>query len=279
MDLFHHTSHKISSIVTRNYSSSFYLSTTLLEPEIRTAIHGIYGFVRYADEIVDTFHDFDKESLIDEFERDMKLAIERGISLNPVLDSFQLAVNKYNIPYEYIDAFLKSMKMDISKKKYLNPDETKDYIYGSANVVGLMCLKVFCYRDQKLFDKLIYPAEMLGSAFQKVNFLRDLKADVEGLERNYFSNFDKNTFDEKAKTELIKEIEHEFDIALTGIAALPGRSRLAVLTAYTYYRTLLNKIKHTKATLILKKRIRISKTRKLTLMAKAAIEYKLNLIQ
>lgn len=278
MELFHFTSHKVSSIVTRNYSSSFYLSTTLLEPEIRTAIHGIYGFVRYADEIVDTFHDFDKVVLINEFEKEMQLAIERGISLNPVLDAFQIAVNRYKIPYAYIDAFMKSMKMDISKKEYLNAAETEEYIYGSANVVGLMCLKVFCHHDQKLFEELVHPAEMLGSAFQKVNFLRDLKADVEGLERSYFAGFDKNNFDEKAKMALIKDIEKEFDIALTGLRRLPGRSRFAVLTAYTYYRTLLNKIKRTEAGHILQKRIRISNTRKLTLMAKAAIEYKLNLI-
>jgi len=250
----------------------------LLEPEIRTAIHGIYGFVRYADEIVDTFHDFDKVVLINEFEKEMQLAIERGISLNPVLDAFQIAVNRYKIPYAYIDAFMKSMKMDISKKKYLNAAETEEYIYGSANVVGLMCLKVFCHHDQKLFEELVHPAEMLGSAFQKVNFLRDLKADVEGLERSYFAGFDKNNFEEKAKMALIKDIEKEFDIALTGLRRLPGRSRFAVLTAYTYYRTLLNKIKRTEAGLILQKRIRISNTRKLTLMAKAAIEYKLNLI-
>ena len=168
--------------------------------------------------------------------------------------------------------------MDISKKEYLNAAETEEYIYGSANVVGLMCLKVFCHHDQKLFEELVHPAEMLGSAFQKVNFLRDLKADVEGLERSYFAGFDKNNFDEKAKMALIKDIEKEFDIALTGLRRLPGRSRFAVLTAYTYYRTLLNKIKRTEAGLILQKRIRISNTRKLTLMAKAAIEYKLNLI-
>lgn len=278
MDLFHYTSHKISSIVTKSYSSSFYLSTVLLEPEVKTAIHGVYGFVRFADEIVDTFHEYDKELLITEFENDMQLAIKRGISLNPILDAFQMAVNRYEIPYEYIDAFMKSMKMDISKKEYLSPEETAEYIYGSANVVGLMCLKIFCNKNKKLFDKLVQPAEMLGSAFQKVNFLRDLKADVEGLERIYFSNFDKNTFDENTKLELISEIEREFEIALTGIRGLPGRSRLAVLTAYTYYLTLLKKIKRTEAASILQKRIRISNTRKLTLMAKAAIEYKLKLI-
>jgi 15-cis-phytoene synthase len=278
MELFHRTSYKISAVVTKSYSSSFYLSTILLENDVKQAIHGIYGFVRYADEIVDTFHEYNKIYLIDKFEQDMKEAIEQKISLNPVLNSFQLAVNSYQIPYEYIDAFMKSMRMDLTKNEYQSKAETEEYVYGSANVVGLMCLKVFCSKNDKLFNELIHSAQMLGSAFQKVNFLRDLKADVEDLNRNYFSNFDKNNFDEYTKMQLIQEIEQEFDEALVGLRRLPGRSRLAVLTAYTYYVSLLRKIKRTAASEILKKRIRISSARKLTLMAKAAIEYKLNLI-
>lgn len=278
MELFHRTSYKISAVVTKSYSSSFYLSTILLENDVKQAIHGIYGFVRYADEIVDTFHEHNKIYLIDKFEQDMKEAIEQKISLNPVLNSFQLAVNSYQIPYEYIDAFMKSMRMDLTKNEYQSKAETEEYVYGSANVVGLMCLKVFCSQNDKLFNELIHSAQMLGSAFQKVNFLRDLKADVEDLNRNYFSNFDKNNFDEYTKMQLIQEIEQEFDEALVGLRRLPGRSRLAVLTAYTYYVSLLRKIKRTAASEILKKRIRISSARKLTLMAKAAIEYKLNLI-
>lgn len=278
MELFHRTSYKISAIVTKSYSSSFYLSTILLENDVKQAIHGIYGFVRYADEIVDTFHEYNKIYLIDKFEQDMKEAIEQKISLNPVLNSFQLAVNSYQIPYEYIDAFMKSMRMDLTKSEYQSKAETEEYVYGSANVVGLMCLKVFCSQNDKLFNELIHSAQMLGSAFQKVNFLRDLKADVEDLNRNYFSNFDKNNFDEYTKMQLIQEIEQEFDEALVGLRRLPGRSRLAVLTAYTYYVSLLQKIKRTAASEILKKRIRISSARKLTLMAKAAIEYKLKLI-
>lgn len=278
MELFHQTSYKISAIVTKSYSNSFYLSTILLDNRTKEAIHGIYGFVRYADEIVDTFHEYDKMYLIEKFEADMKEAIQHKISLNPILDAFQLAVNEYNIPYEYIDAFMKSMKMDLTKKQYLTKAETDEYIYGSANVVGLMCLKIFCHKNDKLFNELVKPAEMLGSAFQKVNFLRDLKADTEGLDRTYFSNFDKDNFDENAKKELILEIESEFDCALEGLKRLPGRSKLAVLTAYNYYRTLLLKIKRTEASAILKKRIRISNTRKMTLMAKAAIEYKFRIL-
>ncbi len=278
MELFNQTSIAISTQVTKSYSSSFFLSTTLLEKNVKQAIHGIYGFVRFADEIVDTMHDFDKLYLINKFETDMQEALDQKISLNPILNSFQLAVNKYDIPYTYIDAFMKSMKMDIDKKKYNTQAETEEYVYGSANVVGLMCLKVFCNNQEKLFEELIEPASMLGSAFQKVNFLRDLRADVEELDRSYFPDFDKDKFDELAKQKLIDEIENEFDIALVGLRRLPGRSRLAVLTAYTYYRTLLKKIKHTNADEILQKRIRISNPRKLTLMFLAAIEYKLNLI-
>ena len=278
MELFNQTSIAISTKVTKSYSSSFFLSTTLLEKNVKQAIHGIYGFVRFADEIVDTMHDYDKLYLINKFEKDMQEALVQKISLNPILNSFQLAVNKYDIPNSYIDAFMKSMKMDIDKKKYNTQAETEEYVYGSANVVGLMCLKVFCYKQDTLFNELVEPASMLGSAFQKVNFLRDLKADVIDLNRSYFPDFELDKFDEIAKQKLIDEIENEFNIALVGLRRLPGRSRLAVLTAYTYYRTLLNKIKHTHANEILQKRIRISNSRKLTLMFRAAIEYKLNLI-
>ncbi len=278
MQLFHKTAIQTATLVTKNYSSSFYLSTLLFDKKTRDAIFGIYGFVRYADEIVDSFHGFDKEYLLLKFENDLKEAINQKISLNPILDAFQITVNEYDIPYEYVDAFLNSMKMDLKKNVYLSKEETEQYVYGSANVVGLMCLKVFCNDTPELFGQLVKSAEMLGSAFQKVNFLRDLKADTEGLNRFYFSNFDQDNFDEKTKSELINEIEKEFDVAFKGLVRLPGRSKLAVLTAYNYYRSLLRKIKKTEASSILKKRIRISNTRKLTLMAKAAFEYKFNLI-
>ena len=278
MELFHDTSLKTSAIVTKNYSNSFYLSTLLLDKRVKTAIHSIYGFVRFADEIVDTFHGYDKAYLLQKFETDMHEAIENKISLNPVLNSFQWAVNEYQVPMIYIDAFMNSMKMDLTKKEYLSNAETAAYIYGSANVVGLMCLKVFCKENTKLFGELVASAEMLGSAFQKVNFLRDLQTDIELLERNYFPQFDKNKFDEATKLQLIAEIEQEFDIALEGIKRLPGRSKLAVYTAYNYYRKLLIKIKHSEASSILKERIRISNVRKLSIMAQSAIEYKLNMI-
>lgn len=278
MELFYDTSFKISAVVTKNYSNSFYLSTLLLDKRVKTAIHGIYGFVRFADEIVDTFHSYDKEYLLHKFETDMHESIENKISLNPVLNSFQWAVNEYQVPMVYIDAFMNSMKMDLTKKEYLSNAETAAYIYGSANVVGLMCLKVFCKENTKLFGELVSSAEMLGSAFQKVNFLRDLQTDIELLERNYFPQFDKNKFDEATKLQLIAEIEQEFDIALEGIKRLPGRSKLAVYTAYNYYRKLLIKIKHSEASSILKERIRISNVRKLSIMAQSAIEYKLNMI-
>lgn len=278
MQLYNTTAYNTAAIITKNYSSSFYLSTLLLEKNVKDAIHGIYGFVRFADEIVDSFHDYDKLHLLLNFEREVYEAIDKHISLNPVLHAFQLAVNEYNIPINYIESFLKSMKMDLNKTNYLSKAETEEYVYGSANVVGLMCLKVFCNNNEKLFDQLVTPAQMLGSAFQKVNFLRDLKADTESLNRFYFSNFNSETFCESTKIELIDEISKEFEIAHKGIIGLPGRSKLAVLTAYYYYLTLLRKIKKTDAGVILTKRIRISNSRKLTLMAKAFITYKLKLI-
>lgn len=278
MQLYNKTAYNIAAIITRNYSSSFYLSTLLLEKNIKESIHGIYGFVRFADEIVDSFHMYDKLHLLLNFEKEVYEAIEKGISLNPAIQAFQLTVNEYNIPKDYIDSFLKSMKMDLNKTKYLTKIETEEYVYGSANVVGLMCLKVFCNNNEKLFNELITPAQMLGSAFQKVNFLRDLKADTEGLNRYYFSNFDSETFCESTKNDLINEIDAEFKMAYKGIIRLPGRSKLAVLTAYYYYISLLRKIKKTDAAVILNKRVRISSSRKLSLMAKAIIAYKLKLI-
>jgi len=278
MQLYNKTSGEISSLVTKSYSNSFYLSTLMLDKKTREAIHGVYGFVRLADEIVDTFHHKPQQMLLEKFESDLHQALRDGISLNPILHAFQRAVIEYAIPYEYIDAFLKSMKMDLEKKEYLSAAETETYIYGSANVVGLMCLKIFCFNNADLFNKLVLPAEKLGSAFQKVNFLRDLKADTELLERKYFSSFDPSNFDDRAKNILIEDIETEFRIALDGLKKLPGRSKLAVLTAYYYYMSLLRKIKRTKASKILKQRIRISNSHKLLLMARSYIEFKVNLI-
>lgn len=278
MDLFTKTSFLTSKAVTREYSTSFYLSTNLLEEDIKDAIFSVYGFVRFADEIVDTFHDFDKLSLLDKFESDMKDAIQQKISLNPILQSFQYTVNKFKISFNLIDSFMQSMKLDLSKQKYESKEETESYIYGSANVVGLMCLKIFTNNDKSLYEELENPAMMLGSAFQKVNFLRDLKADFEGLERSYFSNTDLKNFDENSKSRIIDEINAEFAEAKKGIRRLPGRSRFAVLTAYYYYLHLLKKIKSTPASSVMEMRVRISNFMKILLLIKAMFMYKFKLI-
>lgn len=278
MDLFTRTTFLTSRAVTREYSTSFYLSTSLLEDDIKDAIFSVYGFVRFADEIVDSFHEYDKSFLLDKFESDMQEAVQQKISLNPVLHAFQHTVNKYYIPFELINAFMQSMKLDLLKQKYNSKEETESYIYGSANVVGLMCLKIFTHNNAPLYEELKNPAMMLGSAFQKVNFLRDLKADFQGLERRYFSDLDLNHFDEKSKTKIIDEINAEFAEARKGIRKLPGRSRFAVLTAYYYYLYLLKKIKSTPASSIMEMRVRISNFMKIMLLIKAMFIYKFKLI-
>lgn len=278
MELYRTFSYKTSRVITKVYSTSFYFSTNLLDKATKEAIYGIYGFVRLADEVVDTFHNYDKKSLLAQLEVDLKQAIEDKISLNPVLDAFQDVVNRYSIPYDLIDSFMESMKMDLNKQIYLTKDETEKYIYGSANVVGLMCLKVFCNKNNNEYERLKQPAMMLGSAFQKVNFLRDLKADINELHRTYFSDYDFNNFDENAKYSIIKDIEHEFNMAYNGIKELPGKSKLAVLTAYYYYLALLNKIKNTPANRIMECRTRIPDYQKFALLGKAYLQYQLKLI-
>ncbi len=278
MDLFSKTSFKTSHVVTKMYSTSFYMSARLLKKQQRDAIFAIYGFVRFADEIVDTFHEHDKELLLNRFEADLKEALERKISLNPVLHAFQQTIHQYNIPYELIAAFLKSMRMDINKKTYTNQHETDEYIHGSANVVGLMCLKVFTNDDEDSYNKLKMPAMKLGSAFQKVNFLRDLQADISLLHRVYFCGYDFENFDENAKQKLVNEINDEFTEAKKGIVELPGRSKLAVLTAFYYYQSLLKKIAGTPSCDIMEMRVRISNQKKMILLIKAMFVYKLRLI-
>jgi len=250
----------------------------MFKKETRDAIYSIYGFVRVADEIVDTFHGFDREKLLEKFESDYYDAILNGISTNPVLQSFQVTVKKYRIPDEHIRAFLNSMKCDLEKTEYSSKSEIEEYIYGSADVVGLMCLKVFCLNNTELYNELEIPAMKLGSAFQKVNFLRDLKTDVQYLGRRYFPELINQNLNENIKLLLIKEIENDFNIAYTGIKRLPGRSKLAVLIAYYYYKRLLTKIKQTTATEIMEKRISVSNSRKIALLFKASIVYKLKLI-
>lgn len=278
MNIYDQTSFKTSKIVTENYSTSFSYATRLLEKNRREAIYAIYGFVRFADEIVDTFHEWDKENLLDKFEEDLNQALKQGISLNPVLHSFQLVVRQYKIPGEYINAFLASMRSDLSKKEYKTKLEANTYIYGSADVVGLMCLRVFCDGDEELFQNLKHPAMKLGSAFQKVNFLRDIKNDVEHLGRTYFPRINGFGFNETTKKQIIEEIEQDFHEAYQGIKKLPNDSKLAVLLAYYYFRNLLRKLENTPANEILNRRIRISNARKIFIILKAKGICTLNLI-
>ena len=278
MKLYNACSIKVSKVVTSSYSTSFSYATSLLQKQHREAIYSIYGFVRLADEIVDTFHDNDKAYLLNKFEEDFKDAMKRGISLNPVLQAFQYTVKKYNISLNHVNAFLTSMRYDLEKKEYKTKLEVDQYIYGSADVVGLMCLKVFCNGDQEKFDELVTPAMKLGSAFQKVNFLRDLREDTETLGRNYFSELNSKDFCDKEKKRIIKDIEADFEAAYKGIKKLPGKSKLAVLLAYHYYRVLLNKLKETPASVIMQNRVRIPNYKKMLIMVKAKTLYNLGLV-
>jgi phytoene synthase len=276
--LFDKVSRECSKTVTHNYSTSFSLASKMLGPSIRQDIHNIYGFVRFADEIVDTFHDFDKRTLLDRFEKDVKLAIEDKISLNPILNSFQETVNKYDITPDMYGAFIHSMRLDLDKSIYLTDEEYRNYIYGSADVVGLMSLKVFVKGDMRKYNDLKEDAMRLGSAFQKVNFLRDLKADLENLERSYFPNTDLHDLSEEDKARLIQEIKEDFDAGLKGIQRLPIEAKLGVYTAYTYYRRLLTRLERTPSKEIRNKRIRVPNYEKFFLLSKGYVAYRLNLI-
>ncbi len=276
--LFDKVSLDCSRRVTATYSTSFSTAVNLLSPSIRSAIHSIYGFVRFADEIVDSFHEWDKDQLLTKFENDLYEAIEQGISLNPILNSFQHTVKKYNIDISLVDAFLKSMRMDLQKNEYSSKQDYEEYIYGSADVVGLMCLKVFVNGDHEKFEALKASAMRLGSAFQKVNFLRDLKDDTELLNRSYFPHMNMRSLDDMTKQEIIDEIEADFKAALEGIAKLPATSKFGVYTAYIYYRQLLKKIKSTPSVQIMKMRVRVSNTAKIALLMKSYFNIKLNLV-
>ena len=276
--LFDQVSHQCSKLVTETYSTSFSLATRILSNNIRQDIYNIYGFVRFADEIVDTFHDYNKVELFTRFQQSLDEALEKRISLNPILNSFQKTVHYYNIDREYINAFMQSMYWDLSKKAYLSDEEYKAYIYGSADVVGLMCLKVFVKGDIELFNVLKDPAMRLGSAFQKVNFLRDLKNDHEQLERSYFPNVDMNAFDEDSKQAIINEIEADFRAGLEGIFQLPDEAKFGVYTAYKYYLRLLKKLKKTPSTQIKLKRIRVPNYQKIDVLARSFIRYQFNLL-
>ena len=277
--IFDKVSEDSSKIVIKRYSTSFYFSSSLLSKSIRQDIFNIYGFVRLADEIVDTFHEFPKKELLNEFEEELWRSIENKISLNPILNSFQNTVNRYSIPKDLIRSFLDSMKMDLEKKEYNSVEEYKKYIYGSADVVGLMCLKVFVKGSDDLYSDLSDYAISLGSAFQKVNFLRDLKDDSNILKRVYFPNVNMDDFNEESKKEIINEIELDFKNAIKGIARLPKNSRFAVYIAYRYYNKLLKKLKRTSSENIVKKRVRIHNFQKFVVIARSYVKYQFNLIQ
>jgi phytoene/squalene synthetase len=277
MQLFHKVSALCSKITTEQYSTSFSSAIRMLHADLRQPIHNIYGFVRFADEIVDTFHDYEKEQLIAEFKEDTYKAIERGISLNPILNSFQQTVNQYGIDHHLIDAFFRSMEYDLEQKAY-DKAGYEEYIYGSAEVVGLMCLYVFCEGDKAKFDMLKAPARSLGAAFQKVNFLRDLKADYEGMERVYFPNCDFSNFSTEDKNCIECDIQKNFDDAYAGIVHLPLKSRFGVYVAYKYYLSLFKKIKKLHPTRIMEERIRIPNYGKVVILAKAGLRSQLNML-
>jgi phytoene/squalene synthetase len=268
---------RCSKLTTRAYSTSFSLGILCLRKELRNPIYSIYGFVRFADEIVDTFHDYNKRELLERFKTETYKALEDGISLNPILHSFQDTVKQYNVDRSSIDLFLRSMEMDLELKSYDN-DGLKQYILGSAEVVGLMCLRVFVKGDDKLYHQLKPYAMSLGSAFQKINFLRDLQADYIHMGRSYFPDLDLDQFDEEKKKEIEESIRHDFDEGLKGIKMLPRSSRFGVYVAYVYYLALFNKIKNTPCERVLESRIRIRNRHKATLLAYSFVKHQLNLI-
>ena len=277
IDKFHKVSAKCSEITTTTYSTSFSSAIRLLHEEMQQPIYNIYGFVRFADEIVDTLHEYDKASLLDEFKKETFAAIERKISLNPILNSFQQTVNNYNIDHHLIHTFLHSMEMDLTRKTY-DTKNFNEYIYGSAEVVGLMCLYVFCEGDKKLYEKLNAPAMALGAAFQKVNFLRDIRSDYNGLSRMYFPGCDFNNFTQTDKHQIEEDIHKDFRAAYAGILKLPLKSRFGVYVAYKYYLSLFKKIRSLKPARVLEARIRIPDYKKIMIVLRAGVKNQLGLI-
>lgn len=274
-ELYHKTTFKLSKVITRSYSTSFSLGISVFAPAYKDAIYAVYGYVRLADEIVDSFHKHNKRELLEDFRKETFKAIESGISTNPVINAFQVTVNKYGIDREYIDAFLNSMEWDLDNS-YYERKHYDNYIYGSAEVVGLMCLRVFCDNDDRLFKELLQPAKSLGSAFQKVNFLRDIKSDIEERGRIYLPGVDQTVkINNENKKYLELDIDNEFNSALTGIKKLPAGVRLGVYSAYLYYLILFKKIKNLKVDELFKKRVRISNWTKLALLIKSLVEVKI----
>lgn len=276
--LFDSVSARCSKLVTNRYSTSFSLATKMLAGSIRQDIYNIYGFVRFADEIVDSFHEYDKKDLLDRFEDDLEHALTNQISLNPILNAFQETYHKYGIPHHLVASFLKSMRMDLSKKVYKTEEEYREYIYGSADVVGLMCLCVFVKGDMEKYEMLKESAMALGSAFQKVNFLRDLKADYDGLERTYFPNTNLLELDEVSKSQIVAEIEADFRKGYEGILRLPSESKFGVYMAYRYYSKLLNKLRRLPSMEIRNSRVRVPNYQKVGLLARSYVRYRLNLV-
>ncbi|MCD8405423.1 phytoene/squalene synthase family protein [Tenacibaculum dicentrarchi] len=277
--LFDEVSYDCSKLVTQKYSTSFSLATRMLSPSIRAEIYNIYGFVRFADEIVDSFHQYNKEDLLIRFENEYYLSKKAGISLNPILNSFVQTVEKYKITDDLIQAFLKSMKADLHQTEYTTEQQYKQYIYGSADVVGLMCLRVFVNGNEQKYHQLKDAAMRLGSAFQKVNFLRDLKDDFELLNRSYFPNINLKELNQTSKEIIIKDIEADFEYAYqNGILKLPVEAKFGVYMAYRYYKKLLKKLKATPSSKIMDTRIRVSDIMKINLLARSYVKYKLNLI-
>lgn len=275
--IFHEVSQACSKVTTERYSTSFSSAIRLLNAEIQTPIYNIYGFVRFADEIVDTFHQHDKDSLLAQFKKETYDSIERGISLNPILNSFQLTVNRYNIDHELIEAFFRSMEFDLDKTSY-DRVGYEEYIYGSAEVVGLMCLYVFCEGDSEEYEKLKPYARSLGAAFQKVNFLRDVKADFQDLKRVYFPGVDFGHFTPHMKQQIEEDITKDFKHAYLGIIKLPLKARFGVYLAYKYYLSLFSKIKNVQPQRILEERIRIPNYAKVWVATKAVIRTQLNML-
>lgn len=277
MKLYDKTCSECSQLITNRYSTSFSLGIKVFDKKYRAPIYGIYGFVRFADEIVDTFHQYSKENLLQKFRKDTYEAIEEKISLNPVLHSFQQVVHTYGITHDLIDAFLDSMEMDLHFDRYQD-SLYKKYIYGSAEVVGLMCLKVFCEGDEERYEHLKDSARSLGSAFQKINFLRDMKSDFAERGRVYFPGVDFNHFTNDDKVRIETDIKADFDHAYTGIVQLPEGARLGVYLAYVYYTNLFKKIKHATAARVKQERIRVNDSRKMYLLFSSAVKNRLNLL-
>ena len=277
-ELFDSISNESATLITKKYSTSFSIAVRLLAPDIRQAIYNIYGFVRVADEIVDSFEGYPKEELLNRFEGEYQYAIKTGISTNPVINAFQKTVKEYNIEAKLVESFLKSMRADLNKQVYENQEEIDEYIYGSADVVGLMCLKVFVKGDQEKYLNLKKPAMKLGSAFQKVNFLRDLNEDFENLNRSYFPNINPNKLSETDKKKVLTEIKKDFGEAYVGIVKLPKEAKLAVYVAYKYYSNLLYKIEKTPSAILKEKRIRVSNPKKMYLLIVSYFNFKLKMV-